>query len=296
MVSPRHIIFFLLTGNMLQPLTAQFVTNIIPLSKPSQAKQRYQIRDTITTDGATIYVDTIVTVDGKAVRSLSPNNLGKAQMTPVAWGVSGGRLFVGLGATFPNSFTTLNDAAAVVGLTLGDPVKYIGGSVTLNILDVSEFNTLSCNIILNKHFSNSSALSVGAIQLARSKLTDGDPTYFIVYSHALQVASKTPGTSALHFSVGVGSGRFYDQSIRDEQEGHPENGTAVFGNISYELFKWMNLNLEWSGVNLHAGVSVKPFRGIPSIGLGIGDITRYSGDRLRFLLSLGYSIELWKQK
>jgi hypothetical protein len=255
----------------------------------------YRILDTIRLKDTTIFIDKVVQWTSKTSNYFQPNFLGKTLMTPVAWGVDrGGMLFAGLGGSFPQIFSSLPDLIFNAGISIGNASK-IGGMLMVNVNDVSQFNTLSGNIILNKHLSHGDAISAGGIHLFRSKLSDAGPSYYIVYSRSVQtIAFKISDASAFHYSVGIGTGRFYTKSPADDLLGHGKSGTAIFANASYQLFKWMNVNAEWSGINLHAGVSVKPFYRLPYITMGIGDITRFSGDRLRFLVRVGYSYYLRK--
>lgn len=286
------VLFFLLF------ITGISYSQLITQVRPNRHdKLSFRIQDSIQTDDNTIIVDTTVSWSAGGKNDLTQNNLGKALMTPTGWGTDkGGILFVGVGGTFPQIYTTKSDMIGVVGLSAGDPEKYVGASFVLNINDLSEFNTFSCNVILNRHLSRSSSISVGGIHLFASKLSDSGPSYFIVFSHAVQsIASKEPGAAALHYSIGAGSGRFHTKSPADKQAGRGKYGTVVFGNISYELFKWMNVNAEWSGLNLHAGVSVKPIRNFPYINMGLSDLLRSaSNDRVRFVASICYSFRLWK--
>lgn len=254
-----------------------------------------RILDTIRLEDTTVVFDTTISWTSE-LPNVIPNYLGKSLMTPTAWGGErGGILFGVIGGTFPQPYSSKTDLIAVAGITVGDANK-LGGIVMLNINDVSKIRNFSSNIILNRHISNNSAISIGAIHLLASKSSDAGPSYFIVYSHAVQtLPSKILGVSALHYSLGIGSGRFYYKSKYDVLAGLGRYGTAIFANISYEVYRWMNVNLEWSGLNLHAGISIKPFHFLPHISIGIGDITRFSGDRVRLLGNIGDSYYLPKR-
>ncbi len=273
-----------------------FCQGVNVTSKPN-GKTIIAIKDTLQTDTGPVYVDTVINVQLPQQPPLSQNYLGKSLMTPTAWPAQskGGVLFAGLGGTFPQLYTTRNDLIGVVGLSAGDPVRFVSATVMLNINDISKFRNFSSNIILYKNLPNGSAISAGGIHLMRTKYSDAGPSYYIVFSHAVQtVISKNTGTSALNYSIGVGSGRFYDNSPQDIQTGKAANGSAVFANVSLELTQWLNTNVEWSGTNLHAGVSVRPLSFLPYINLGLADITRFSGQEIRFVMSLNYSVYLWK--
>jgi len=294
----EYLSFLFLLGYILISILSYGQSSVKQLPSKNLGKKilnSYRIVDTIRLPDTTIYIDTIVHTTSRNKNSLTPNHLGKSLMTPGAWGIErGGMLFFGLGGSFPQIYTTKPDLIFSEGITLGDCRK-LGGSIMLNINDVSKVKNLSCNIILNKHLTNGDAISIGGLHLLRSTLSDAGPSYYVVYSHAVQNLSSTlPEASSLQYSIGVGTGRFYTKSPADKIYGRGQYGTAVFANVSYEVTKWMNMNVEWSGTNLHAGVSVKPLGRLPFITMGLGDITRSSGDRLRFLARIGYSYYLAK--
>jgi hypothetical protein len=64
----------------------------------------------------------------------------------------------------------------------------------------------------------------------------------------------------------------------------------VFGAAAYEVYKATNVILEWSGINLHAGLSTGIFslaENFPvNVTVAAGDLTDYSGDEIRLLSSL----------
>lgn len=88
-----------------------------------------------------------------------------------------------------------------------------------------------------------------------------------------------------HASVGLGSGRFANRSPHDIAEGKGEQGTRVFGNAAIEVQPDLNLILEWSGINLHAGASyvVQVYGQSVGLTLGLVDLTGYSGDGARLV-------------
>ncbi len=285
---------FLLLLNL---IATNLISQNVKVSIRPNGKTIVVLRDTIQNDAGPIYIDTVINVQLPPQQPLQQNYLGKSLMTPTAWPAQskGGVLFAGLGGTFPQLYTSLNDLIGVVGLSAGNPDRFVSATVMLNINDVYKFRHFSSNIILYKNLPNGSALSAGGIHLLSSKQTDSDPSYYIVFSHAVQtLLSKRTGTSALSYSIGIGSGRFYDNSPWDIRKGKAAHGSAVFANVSLEITKWLNTNVEWSGTNLHAGVSVRPLGFLPSINMGLADITRFSGQEIRFVASINYSIYLWK--
>ena len=107
------------------------------------------------------------------------------------------------------------------------------------------------------------------------------------------VKSKTPGLSALSYTIGIGNGRFLLKSPYDILYGKGKYGTAVFGSISYEIFKRVNVNAEWTGMNFGISTGIRPFKGNPfSLGLAVSDLTRYTSDKPSMMFSIGYPLSL----
>lgn len=234
---------------------------------------------------------------------LLPNNSVQSIMTPMGWG--GGNttyLFVVAGGIYPAEYATPKkaDLIAAVGLSFGDPKKYVNVSLSANVGRVSELRDFSGNIVLSKQVFKSSSISVGGVQLfASSKISDApDPTFYVAFSHAVQtVASKSAGHSGLGYTIGFGNGRFLYKSPLDIASGKGRHGTGVFANVSYEIFKNVNINAEWSGLNLGFSSGVRPFNKSPlTIGYGVYNLTRNSGDRVSFMATMAYPFILDKRK
>ena len=230
---------------------------------------------------------------------LLPNNSVQSIMTPTGWG--GGNstyLFGVLGGVFPAMYTDPNkgDLISAVGITGGNPKKYVNASLSVNITRVTELRDLSVNLILSRHIFKGASISVGGLQLlASSSVSDApDGTYYIAFSRSAQgVRSRTPNYSGLSYTIGYGVGRFLYKSPLDIVNGKGKYGTGFFANISYEILRQINLNAEWSGVNLGFSSGVRPIKGSPlTFGFGIYNLTKYSGDRVQYIGSLGFPIAL----
>ncbi|MCY1549656.1 hypothetical protein D9M68_858370 [compost metagenome] len=75
--------------------------------------------------------------------------------------------------------------------------------------------------------------------------------------------------------------------------GKGKHGTAVFANISYEVIQNINLNAEWTGLNLGLSLGVRPFKTTPlSLGVGVTNLTSYSADKSNMTFSLGFPFAL----
>lgn len=235
--------------------------------------------------------------------TLLPNNAVQSVMTPSGWG--GGNttyIYVVLGGIYPAEYATPNraDLIAAAGISFGDSKKYVNVSASVNVGRVSELQDLSGNIIISKAIFKASSISVGGLQLfASSAVSDApDPTFYVAFSHAVQtLASKSDGRSALGYTIGFGNGRFLYKSPFDIATGKGRYGTGVFANISYEVFRNININAEWSGLNLGFSSGVRPLRNVPlTFGFGVYNLTRNSSDRVSFIGSLAYPFVLDKRR
>ncbi len=212
-------------------------------------------------------------------------------MTPTAWGSSRSFVFASVGGSFPQSYINRSDLIAALGVGVGNAYKTVGLVGNLNINDVSNFSNYSANFLVTKYIHKGSSISAGALHVfANKQITDGGPSYYIVFSHAVQnFRSKVFYYSRLTYSIGAGTGRFLDKSPKDIASGKGKYGSAVFGNVSFEAIKNLNFNLEWTGLNLCIGTSWRPSYKFPALGIGVADITRFSGDKPRFICQLGYA-------
>jgi hypothetical protein len=228
-----------------------------------------------------------------------PNIHGKSLTTPVGWGAAYGTVFAGVGGTTPAPYANGSDAAACLGFGIGNPVKYLGLEASIMSLDMSAQDRYALNFKLHRYLGHGNALAVGVeninIKDAASP-TDSKESFYIVYSQGVQdrhVIDNEANRTKLHYSIGVGNGRFYDKSPYDVASGKGKHGTAVFGNVAYELFNEFNGIAEWNGVNLNAGISKTIMLGKQSAlvaSIGAGDLTHYSGDGVRLIWSVGAGI------
>ena len=225
----------------------------------------------------------------EAQSALRPNSAGKTLMTPSGWGAWGNTIFLGVGGTSPQVYSTEFDGAISLGAGLGHPVKNAGLQLGATIQDVSGMDNLSYGIKAHKYLCRGISMAIGVEQLFGPKESTPDESFYIVVSRASQQhPSAIPRISKLHMNIGLGSGRFGNKSPRDIEEGKDEHGTYLFGGLAYEVYKNTNLILEWSGINLHAGVSIIPFEDIPiGITVGAADLTDNSGSGARFIFSVG---------
>ncbi len=228
--------------------------------------------------------------------TMMPNDAMQSVMTPSGFGGYGTYLFGGIGGVYPAVYTTQADLVGSVGFCVGNSDKAINFATSINIGKVHNLSDLTANFIISRRVFTGSSISLGGLQLLASSILSDAPgeTFYFAFSHAIQtVPSKTPGYSALTYTIGVGNGRFLLKSPDDIAAGRGKYGTAVFGNISYEIMRRVNLNAEWTGMNLGISTGIRPLAGSPfSFGLGVTDLTRYSSDKPSMIFSMGYPLSL----
>lgn len=234
--------------------------------------------------------------------TLLPNNSTHSIMTPTGWVGNSTYVFALLGGVFPAEYAKPHkgDLIMALGVSTGNPEKHISVSASLNVVRVTEFKNFSANIILSRRVFKASSIAIGGIQLFADPAISDAPagTYYVSFSHAVQtVRSKERGYSGLIYTVGFGTGRFLYKSPWDISSGKGKHGTGVFANISYEVLKNVNINAEWSGLNLGFSTGFQPLKNSPLIiGLGIYNLTNNSGDGLNTIGTIGYPFSLSKKK
>jgi hypothetical protein len=242
-------------------------------------------------------IDSIIAVEAVgAQQALYPNDAVQSLMTPTGWGGTGTYIFGGIGGAYPEVYKTNKaDLITYVGACTGNPGKAVNVAAGINMTDVHRLRDFSANISVSRKLFKGSSISIGGAQLFANKKQSDAPgaTFYLAFSHAVQtLQSKTRGCSKLSYTIGIGTGRFLRKSPKDIQTGKGKYGTAVFGTISYEIFQHVNLNAEWSGMNLGFSLGIRPFKNPLFFGVGITNLTRYSADKPNMVFSIGYPLSL----
>jgi len=223
-----------------------------------------------------------------------PNRAATTLATPSGWGAWGNTIFIGGGITSPAPYSEDSDGAAAVGFGIGNPAKNVGLQMSATVNDLSEQDNVSYGALLHRYLGYGTSVSIGGEHLFRDEdESDVGESYYLAFGHAFQnVVSDTPGQSGLHGSIGVGTGRFAHKSPLDVADNKGEKGSYVFGALAYEIFENTNVILEWSGLNLNAGVAIAPFENFPlGVTLGAADLTDNSGDGVRFIGAAGLAYQ-----
>ena len=227
---------------------------------------------------------------------LVPNDAVQSVMTPTGFGGFGAYVFGGLGGTYPQVYSNKPDGIGSVGFCVGDPTKAVNFAAGVNVGKLLSFSDFSYNFIVSRKLWAGTSMSAGALQAFASASVSDAPiaTFYVAFSHALQwLQSKSPGYSALTYTIGVGNARFWQKSPEDIKEGKGAHGTGVFGNISYEVFKRVNVNAEWTGMNLGFSTGIRPFKkSALSFGMGVTNLTSYSASKPSLVGSIGFPLSL----
>jgi hypothetical protein len=229
--------------------------------------------------------------------ALWPNEGGVTVMTPSGWGASNGMVFFGIGRTTPQVYASDDDMGAGTGIGIGNPERNLGIELSADMNDVSAFTNFSYGFKIHRILVPGTSIAVGGEHMFYDKdLSDAGESYYVAISQAVQSmpSANDPEQSKLHLTLGVGNGRFSHKSPDDVLAGKGEHGTHIFGAAAYEIYKASNLVLEWSGINLNAGIS----SGILSLGeripvnltLAAGDLTRYSGDKVTLFSAMSFAV------
>lgn len=231
---------------------------------------------------------------------LYPNNASQGIMVPSGWGGNGTYLFGFVGGAYPEVYTKNKlDMIAAMGLSFGDPEKFLNFATSINMGSLRRVTDFSANVSVSKSLSGgTSSITAGGIQLFAGSASDApEPTFFIAFSHAFQgFPSKTPGCSKVSYTIGIGNGRYLSKSGADFDAGKGSYGTAVFAGVSYEIIPRLNVNAEWYGQNLGISFGVTPFKNSLSLNIGLADLTRFSSNRPNMIFSIGYPLSLNKNK
>jgi len=229
---------------------------------------------------------------------LVPNDASQTVTIPSGWGGYGTYVFGGIGGVYPQVYHTNADLITYAGFCTGNPIKAVNVAVGINLTDVHNLRDFSGNFNISRVVSAGSSISVGGLQLFAPRESDAQGgTFYFVFSHAVQtLPSATKGSSKLTYTIGIGSGRFYLKSPDDIAAGRGRNGTSVFGGISYEIMKHVNLIGEWDGENFGVMTGIRPFKNPLSIDFGVANITRFSGNRPDALFAIGYPLSVSRKK
>jgi hypothetical protein len=226
---------------------------------------------------------------------------GTATATPTAFGAAWGQVYGAIGLQPVSRYATVSetdwrkgewsDGTISLGAGLGNPHRWVGLDVTLNIFDTrsrlfggsdqfGKMRTLSLK--LHRALPHESAVAVGYENAWRNSPEEGqggNSLYGVVSKTFAIRAHRNSLFSRATVSVGLGNDRFLPESQYQRQA----QGVNVFGNIGVRLCSFMNIVADWTGQDLNVGVSVTPVPRVPLVLTpALVDVTGRAGDQVRF--------------
>jgi len=224
---------------------------------------------------------------------------GTATATPTAFGARWGQVYGSVAYQPMSRYATRrdwdwkagrwSDGTISFGAGMGNPRKWVGLDVTLNIIEtfdtfsISEFareRTLSLK--LHRALPYESAVALGYENAWRNSPEEsegGNSVYGVVTKVFTIRARRNTLFSRATVSVGVGNDRFLPES----QFQRRAKGVNVFGSVGLRLWSFMNVVADWTGQDLNVGVSVTPIPRVPLVLTpALVDVTGRAGDQVRF--------------
>ncbi len=207
--------------------------------------------------------------------------------TPTAYGQRWGDVYAGAAYQNRIRYDDWNDGVASVGIGLGDPDRYVGLDVSLNILDTyTDFGEdRSLSVRLHRRLPYRSAVAVGHENLWHTDGTDGGSSRYVVVSKVVLMRDRpTSPFGSMVFNLGLGDDRF----LPEQQFARGAEGVNVFGSLGVRVHPRANAVANWTGQDLALGLSVAPVRRWPLvITPAVVDLTGRAGDGARFSVSAG---------
>jgi hypothetical protein len=209
--------------------------------------------------------------------------------TPTAYGQQWGDLFAGVGYQNRIRYDDWRDGIASFGLGLGNPARYVGLDVSVNILDTyTEFGKdRSVSVKLHRHLPYRTAIAVGHENLWHTDGTDGGSSRYVVVSKVMLFRDRpTAPFGSMVVNAGLGNDRF----LSEPAFARGDDGVNPFGSVGLRILRPVNAVANWTGQDLALGLSIAPVRTWPLvITPAFMDVTGTAGDGARFTVSAGLS-------
>ena len=221
--------------------------------------------------------------------------------TPTAFGARWGQVYAGVSYQPVSRYATVSeydwqkgkwsDGTISLGAGMGDPHRWAGLDVTLNIFDTlfgslgasDEFGkvrTLSLKLHRALPYESAVALGYENAWYSRPEEEQGGSSIYgvLTKTFTLREPRASPFSRAT-LSVGLGTDRFLPEPKFQRQE----RGVNAFGSLGVRVWSFLNLVADWTGQDLNVGVSVTPIPSIPLVLTpALVDVTGNAGDQVRF--------------
>jgi hypothetical protein len=227
---------------------------------------------------------------------------GTATATPTAFGARWGQVYGGFSVQPVSRYATVSkydwqegewsDGTISLGAGIGNPNRWVGVDVTLNIFDTlfgsfgasDDFGTVrTLSLKLHRALPHESAVALGYENVWYNSPEDENQGGSSIYGVATKVFTireqRTSPFSRATLSVGLGTDRFLPESKFQRQE----NGINAFGSVGVRIWSFLNVVADWTGQDLNVGVSVTPIPDFPLVLTpALVDVTGRAGDQVRF--------------
>jgi hypothetical protein len=207
--------------------------------------------------------------------------------TPTAYGQRWGQVYGGAAYQDRIRYDDWTDGVLSLGFGLGNPTRYVGLDVNLNVLDTyTDFaEDRSLSLKLHRRLPFRAAVAVGHENIWHTDGTDGGSSRYLVVSKVLLLRDRpTSALGSMVVNVGLGNERFLPEM--DFARG--EDGINAFGSLAVRVHSTTNAVANWTGQDLALGFSIAPVRTWPIVLTpALVDVTGRAGDGARFSLSAG---------
>jgi hypothetical protein len=229
-----------------------------------------------------------------AISSTVPNAFAMGHLGTVGFG---GNL---LSTTRLSDKTWDPDANGVLSVGLGNPEKYIGIDLRVNVYGISDSYGEKSNLgegtidlHLNRKLNNCLWLAVGGYDLFGWHTSEINrlQSYYTSLTGVLSLKeSHTGAFSTLWLTMGVGNGRFRTNKNYDL----PKSGKLnVFASAAIQILPRANFIAEWSGYGIYTGISFVPLKKLPfQMIIGGDDL---SNNQRRVVLGAAFGFNLKKK-
>lgn len=212
--------------------------------------------------------------------------------SPVAFGAQWGELYAGIGGeTLTEEISTEGqevDGSVAIGFGVGNARRSIGLDTTIGLISLTEGLAKDGNVSFKLHASlpKQSAFAVGLENTGRwgDAKVNSNSSVYAVYSK-FWAPTLFGQIRPVATSLGVGTERFVDVN-----EAANKDGIGVFGSAAILINTRMSTILDWTGVDLNAGLSFLTSRRVPiTLTFGLINLTENRDRDVEFSAGIGYS-------
>jgi hypothetical protein len=215
---------------------------------------------------------------------------------PSGYGASDNTGYVGVDFQSRTRYTQKSDAELGVGVGVGNAkdvaldINYTVNSLTGSGGGKTGDGGFSAKV--HKQLSDDSSVAIGYNQFAKIGTSDYQSgSYYAVGTKVLATQDKLDKPfSRVAITAGVGGGVFngFDPKFNPDVN---KDSISPFASVAVRVAEPVSAIVEWTGQDLAAGLSIKPFRDVPlTLTPAFRDISG-AGNGARFVMGAGYSFK-----